>query len=258
MPFTPSHIAAVLPFVRTPMPVAPLVIGTMAPDVPYYVAPDVSRSFTHSLPGVPTIDLAMTIVLTLLWYAAVRAPLVDLMPRVLRERIPIVGRTGWRAPGRGWPAAVALAVAAGLIGILTHLAWDSFTHRGWLVDAWPVFETRIGPLPLVAWLQHASTVAGLVIIAAWVVRRVRRTPPDADRAVVATPRERLVAWGVIIIAFGGTGLAVWLGYIAYGLPPFDPSPVFLSVTIAGGVAGLAGLIVCGVWWIVRSRRLRRS
>jgi hypothetical protein len=256
MPFTPSHIAAALPFVRTPLPIAPLVIGTMAPDVPYYAAPDIPRDLTHSLPGVPTVDLAISVVLTLLWFAALRAPIVDLLPRAIRERIPAASPLGWRAPGRSWGSAVLLGIAAALVGILTHLAWDAFTHPGWLVDALPVFESRIGPLTLVAWLQHSSTVAGLGILAVWCVMWFRRTRPDAPGVSVATPTGRVAAWVAVLVAFGGTGLAMWLGFIALGLPPFDPSPVFLSVTVAGAVAGLTALIVCAIWWVVRSRRAR--
>lgn len=37
MPFTPSHVAAALPFLRTPLIPAALVIGTMTPDLFYYL-----------------------------------------------------------------------------------------------------------------------------------------------------------------------------------------------------------------------------
>lgn len=250
MPFTPSHIAAALPFIRTPLPIAPLVIGTMAPDVPYYVAPDVPRDLTHSLAGVPTVDLAITVVLTLLWFAVLRTPILDLLPRAIGTRVPPADARGWRLRWR-------LGIAAALIGILTHLVWDSFTHPGWLVDALPVLQARIGPLALVSWLQHASTVAGLAVLAGWCVGWFRRTAADASRASVATPAARVAAWVAVFVAFGATGLGVWLAYIALGLPPFDPSPVFLSVTIAGAVAGLTALIVCAIWWFARSR-IRRS
>lgn len=35
MPFTGSHPAAVLPFLRTPLPASALVVGSIAPDVPF-------------------------------------------------------------------------------------------------------------------------------------------------------------------------------------------------------------------------------
>src|SRR5215207_10039344 len=44
MPFTPSHMAAALPFVRTPLIPSAIAIGTMAPDVPYFVPLGVARA----------------------------------------------------------------------------------------------------------------------------------------------------------------------------------------------------------------------
>ena len=37
MPFTGSHAAAVLPFARSRLPASALVIGSVAPDLPYYL-----------------------------------------------------------------------------------------------------------------------------------------------------------------------------------------------------------------------------
>lgn len=262
MPFTPSHIAAALPFVRTALPIAPLVIGTMAPDVPYFLPLRVPRDLTHSLVGVPTIDLALTIVLVLLWYAVLRAPVIDLLPGAVRERIPPLGPLGWRRRGRGWGTEILLGILAALVGILTHLAWDAFTHENSpLVVAVPALHARLGPLLVSSWLQHISTVGGLVILAVWLARWVRRTAPDATRPSSVTSRSRVAAWLAVVATFVGTGIALELGFMARGLPPFDPSPVFLSVTIAGGAAGLVAMVICAIWWIgVRrvSSPLRRT
>ncbi|MEE2045837.1 DUF4184 family protein, partial [Nocardiopsis tropica] len=37
MPFTLSHVAAVLPLARTRLPPAALVVGSVVPDLPYYL-----------------------------------------------------------------------------------------------------------------------------------------------------------------------------------------------------------------------------
>jgi hypothetical protein len=37
VPFTPSHAAAVLPFLRTPLTASALVIGSITPDLPFYL-----------------------------------------------------------------------------------------------------------------------------------------------------------------------------------------------------------------------------
>ena len=55
MPFTASHAVAALPFLRTPLPDSALVIGSMTPDLPFYLplGPDVA---THTAGAVVTYD----------------------------------------------------------------------------------------------------------------------------------------------------------------------------------------------------------
>jgi len=254
MPFTPSHIAAAMPFVRTPLPIAPLVIGTMAPDVPYFVPLRVPRDLTHSLAGVPTIDLALTAVLVLLWYVALRAPIVDLLPAALRERIPPPGPLGRRGPLRGWLVAAGWGILAALVGILSHLAWDSFTHQDSpVVLAVPLLHAQLGPLQVSSWLQHASTVGGLVAIALWVRAWMRRTA-RVPAAPLSTPTVRAAVWVGVAAAFVFVGLAITAIGVAVGISPFDPGRIFVSVTIAGGVVGLLGVLVCATWWAARGMR----
>lgn len=256
MPFTPSHIAVALPFVRTRLPIAPLVIGTMAPDVPYFLLLRVPRDLTHSLEGVPTIDLALTIVLVLLWYAVLRAPIIDLLPISVRERIPPVGPLGWRRPGRGWGTEILLGILAALVGILTHLAWDAFTHENSpLVAAVPALHAYVGPLQLSSWLQHASTIGGLVAVGLWARAWARRTPRVPSRSFT-TARARIAAWMAVIAAFGLAGFTIWMIGIGVGIAPFDPGRVFVSVSVAGGAAGLIGVLICTAWWIARGIRGR--
>ena len=253
MPFTPSHIAAALPFVRTPLPIAPLVIGTMAPDVPYYVPLGIPRELTHSLLGVPTVDLAITVVLVLLWYAVLRAPIVDLAPAAVRERMPRPAPLAWKLRGRRLLVSIALGVAASLVGILTHVVWDSFTHRSSaLVQAVPALHATLGPLQVASWLQHASSVGGLIAIAVWVGLWIRRTPRRGVPGM-AGAWFRVAAWSVVVLAFGVAGAIAWFRGIVTGMEPFDPSLVFLGATVAGGAAGLAGFAICAAWWVARAR-----
>jgi hypothetical protein len=258
MPFTPSHLAAALPFARTPLLPAAVAFGTMAPDVPYYLPIRLPRDLTHSWAGIPTVDLLITVVLVLLWYAALRSPMVDLAPDGVRRRIPELGPLAWRRPDRSWLSAIAMLLLGALAGILTHLVWDAFTHRGWLADKLPVLVAPVGPLPLVSWLQHVSTLGGLAIVIVWCVVRLRRTAPDAMRSTEAAPLARVAAWITLVVVSTGTGLVTWWVLAAAGWAPFDPGTVFRVATIAGGAAGLTMLMICAIWWIAKgARRLRR-
>jgi hypothetical protein len=205
VPFTGSHPAAVLPFLRTPLPASALVIGSLAPDLPFYL-PVPQFYATHTwLAGVST-DLVLGLLAWTLWHGLLAEAALAAAPAALRGRL--AGRV---APGPSHrPAPVrqgALLVAALVLGTATHLAWDEFTHAGrWGAEHVTVLAANWGPLPGYRWLQYASSVVGLVVLAGWFLRWWRRTP-----AVPTTEPGARWRWPVLIVLGG----------------------------IAGGVAGLA-------------------
>ncbi len=206
MPFTLSHPAAVLPFGgraggRWALALPPLVAGSMAPDVPYYTPlPGSLRGWTHSVAGAFTIDVVLAVALLAVG-VFVAGPVAALLPARRRE---LVG--GWTAhawPSRvAWPA-VGLWYAALVLGALTHVAWDAFTHPdGQVVTRVPALSDVVAGNPLYQWMQWGSTVVGgaIVVLA---VRRHARTmragtagAPDLVRLVVVT---------VLVLACAGLG-----------------------------------------------------
>jgi hypothetical protein len=258
MPFTPSHAAAALPFLRTPLLPAAVVVGTMAPDIPYYVPLFVPRELSHSLLGLVTIDLALGVAGALLWWFVLRAPIIDLLPRVVGSRIPAVGRLAWRPTGWGWPLTVVVLLLSVLVGGATHLVWDSFTHPGWVADHLAVLRIRFGPLLVERWLQHASTVAGIVILGVWAVIGLRATDSDPDRWCRLRTPPRVAAWAAIGAAGAVGGLIPWIHGMLAGVAPFDPGLVFLVARFSIGVAGAAVAVVVCCWYLVPLARRRHT
>jgi hypothetical protein len=247
MPFTPSHVAAALPFLRTPLLPAAVVVGTMAPDVPYYVPLFVHRDLSHSLLGLVTIDLLIGVVGALLWWFVAREPVIDVLPRAIGARIPALPRDGWRPGAWGWTFTAGVLVLSALVGAATHLLWDSFTHPGWLVDHVAVLRLQLGPLPLNKWLQHLSSLGGLVILAIWAVRHLRRVEPDAGRPTRFVTATRVGAWVLIVVAGLVAALVTWIGGMAGGMRPFDPSLVFAVARYGIALAGAATVVVVAIW-----------
>ena len=108
----------------------------------------------------------------------VRAPLRQLVPGVAAR---------WRPPAAG-PRAVRLArwLAAALIGIATHLGWDSFTHRdGWVVVHVEALQTVVLGLRAADLMQLCSSVLGLVVLLWWSVQWWRHTEPVRGRPALA-------------------------------------------------------------------------
>lgn len=184
MPFTISHAAAVLPlhkWTRAKLPLAALMIGSMSPDFAYFIPGDPVRITTHSIAGVFSFCLPVGLILWLLFVRVLEQPTLALMPESWSARIV--------PPHREWTfRRLLIAAAAVILGALTHLIWDAFTHGDTLVtntfSALNSVAVEIGGerIRWYALLQHASTVIGLVFLTIWAVGRLRIPPaPDPPR-----------------------------------------------------------------------------
>ncbi|MGI5274050.1 DUF4184 family protein [Nonomuraea sp. CA-218870] len=252
MPFTPSHVAAVLPFISSPRlrrfadPWA-LALGAMVPDLPIFLPMLPDYSDWHSWRGVVTVDLAAVLILLVLFHGLLRDPLLALLPPGLAGRAATL-RPTWPQLVRGVPA----IVAGGLIGSATHVGWDSFTHSTgpgeW--GAW-LSVTVLGVLPLFRVLQYVSSAVGLAVVVWWAWRGLSRmapVPPPADLRTPARVRWTVLTWGAV-----GTvaGALAW--------PRLDePNPVFglpgvITKVGAGTVVGLCLVLTCyaAVWQVRR-------
>jgi Domain of unknown function (DUF4184) len=193
MPFTLAHPAAILPLRHVPhLRTAPLIIGAMAPDLPSY-APTRYAGYliheSHRLRGSWSVDLAMGFAL-LVFVFVLRQPLTALLPARSRALCMRALEPYARDP-REW----LLAPVAILLGVWTHLLWDSFTHEdGWMVRRIDVLSrvVTIGSYSgeLCHVLQYVSSVVGLAIMAVWYWRLqsppAPRSPPAAAHSA-ATP-----------------------------------------------------------------------
>jgi hypothetical protein len=186
LPFTLSHAAAVLPAVRTDgtgrgrLVPAVLVAGSFAPDMTYYAASVLSGAMefgdvTHALPGVFTVDVLIAWALVGLWLL-MREPLVALLPRARQGRVAALLRCG--APReRMRPSLVARWYVSAVLGALTHVVWDAFTHLDrWGMRLFPVLGREVAGSPLYWYLQYGGSAVAAVVIAVFVARALRRTP----------------------------------------------------------------------------------
>ncbi|MFJ2171782.1 DUF4184 family protein [Streptomyces sp. NPDC087851] len=208
MPFTLSHPAAVLPLMRRPFVPAALVAGAMAPDVPYFLAvvgvsetsaqdwygPLLNATRTHS-PGVGLLVALPCALALVVAHRMLRAPVTALLPSGLGlpepERI-----TGARAGAR---YTMWLLVSA-LIGIATHLAWDSFTHGdGFLVThVGPLRAPVLGGLTAARLLQYVSTALGLAAVGWHLWRRRGRLRAHGGTDTVARLGP-VARWSVVAL-----------------------------------------------------------
>ncbi len=245
MPFTPSHVAAALPLKGWLGPradFAALAIGSMAPDLPYFLGLPLERAATHSLPGVLWFGLPMGLLTLLTWRSLLRRPARMLAPQSFGRRIPLA------PPPAPTPVVAASSVA---LGALTHVLWDAFTHgNGFAVEELPILGQSLGSLPTYElhayrFLQHGSTLLGGValIVAA---RRWRERLP-------ALVRDDGVHAGTRQAARLATLLLPPLAGLAYALSttPLVASLFYVRLFVGRGVVAaistaLLLLVVLGV------------
>ena len=208
MPFTLSHAAAVLPAVRTDgtgrgrLVPALLVAGSFAPDMTYYAASVLPEAmefgdFTHSFTGVFTVDVLVAWALVGAWLA-LREPLVALLPRGRQARVGALLRCG--APrARVRPSLALWWYVSAVVGSLTHVVWDAFTHLDrWGMRVFPVLGQEIAGSPLYWYLQYGGSAVAAVVIAAFLVVALRRQRDTEPVGVpVLSVRDRWLAAAVI-------------------------------------------------------------
>lgn len=247
MPFTLAHPAVVLPLRGLGVPMAALVAGAMAPDLPQmlgFSGPTEARAWSHSAKGVVTVDLAVGMVAVILWYAVYRRPLVDLAPDPWRRRLP--------ARVRLRPLAWLLCVPGVVLGAATHVVWDSFTHEdNWGTEHVALLRDSYLGAAGYDWAQHLSSVFGLGVVTVAAMRYLARLPEQPPRPGPLVARWALVvalAWGGLL----GMGIAVLVW--PWGLEAM----AYFGVITTMLVAGFGATCVC-LWWQVKLRwRTRRE
>jgi hypothetical protein len=217
MPFTVSHAAAVLPFRKLNLVSSAFIIGSMAPDFPYIVGSSRYRDVAHVMPGILEFTIPASLVALWLFHNVIKRPVIDLLPTGMQVRL----RDQVGAFAFGGIRRFLAILGSIVIGIATHLIWDSFTHShswayrhvGWL-RGW-AYVPFVGIMPMHSALQYTSSVVGIVALALWILLWYRKTPV-AQIGPQPHPKSRF-ALGATIFFVAGT-LALVRAFLEVGAP----------------------------------------
>jgi len=247
MPFTVSHAAAVLPLQRyTKLPLTALMVGSMAPDFIYFFSQHASRSLSHSITGLFTFCLPVGLFTWLFYVAILEKATITLLSDRWHTRfahtdaitVPLIAR----------------AAFAIFLGAITHLVWDSFTHRA--TFATHAFPVLLRPTPGLAWLpiyhllHGLSSVVGLLILARWARHLHRQPAKSLIRPYRISERMRIAALWLLLAA---TLVAGFLDWLPYAHARYDAQFFFAAV---GGMSGFFIAWCCiaiGLWIAARRR-----
>ncbi len=261
MPWTFAHPAAVLPLRRlcpAYLSFAALVVGSLTPDMGYYVGHIDLRAATHTLAGAVTICVPLGLALLLI-VRLLHRPVAHLLPQPHRAAL-----LSLPAPQPFFAARTLLvAIVSLLLGALTHIAWDAFTHRtGYFVlhlDALqaPLFRIWNREIRVYSLLQYVSTAAGIAILVAAYSRFLRDTPSRAERTGADNARYLLFA----VFALGALGAAIPMAYAdATSVPGYGLLNVFVLVvrTVIYSTTVFATLVAAAALLAGFRRHVRRT
>jgi hypothetical protein len=180
MPFTLAHPAAALPFRKTRLVFSAVVVGSVAPDFEYFLRLAPQGRYFHNFPGLFVCALPAAIAVLWLFHRSAKVAVVRLLPTGVQQRLP--PDTDFPFGGARRFGLLALSV---FVGALTHILWDSFTHKqSWLVQQWPPLHGKVllpwlihRPVMVCILLQHLSGLIGVAILVLWFVAWYRRTSP---------------------------------------------------------------------------------
>ena len=255
MPNPIAHPAAAIPFTKVGLVFSALVVGSLSPDFGYFM-PLPGYFFMYSLPGLMLFDLPVGLILLWIFHTLMKWPLLALLPFRLQRRL-FKQAQGFSF---GPPKRFLLILISLLVGSITHVILDSFTHDyGWMVEQFSVFRTPISGVPLYTVLQNLSTVLGIGIMIYWFLRWL----PTASQSEQPLPRFpgklEMIFLGLAVVSLAAVeGRIIYLRLLTgsrfIGNHFLMFSTIFSAVFIISFFMG----IYCAAWMIVFYKTFRSA
>jgi len=197
MPLTFAHPAAVLPFSRKSKYIhfSALVLGSMAPDFEYFLRGRPIGEIGHTFAGFFLLNLPLVLLVYLIYHRFIHQPLMSHLPEFLQDTYShqMAGNKAWK---------VVVFVYSALLGMLTHVIWDSFTHQnGFMVNNFHILTqtfTLLGfQIPVYKFLQHGSTLFGILLIFGYLYYRASLI--EHNKTPVVLSREKFIFWSILVV-----------------------------------------------------------
>jgi hypothetical protein len=181
MPFTFSHPALVLPLLALPKKwrsATGLILGSLTPDFEKFLRMSEFDPYSHTWRSIFYFNLPLGLLLAFAFHGVVRDTLIRHLPQFLRERFARFVGFDWKAYFRRHYATVIFSL---LIGTVSHLVWDSFTHpegRGVRLFPFLDHQTLAGLLHMkrYSFLQKTGSVLGALAVAYYLLRLPQSAP----------------------------------------------------------------------------------
>jgi hypothetical protein len=254
MPNPLAHPAAAIPFTKARLVFSALVIGSIAPDFGYFFKVG-QGYFMYTLPGLFLYDLPVGLVLLGLFQLVAKWPLLSLAPIGLQRRLIGPARRFSFGPAKRF----GLILLSLVVGSITHILWDSFTHDyGWMVEKFAFFKTPVAGIPLYNILQTLSTWTGIGLLIYWFIRWLPKAPRTEEAAAHFSGKVQ-----GLFLALTALALAIVEGLILYSRFLSGAQTLHRHLWAAAGIVDSAFFIIffflgiyCLAWLIAFHRTTR--
>jgi len=200
MPFTFSHPAIILPLSKISskyISFTGLIVGSMSPDFEYFIRMRMHRSHSHDLDAMIWFNLPICFALALIYHLVVKVSFVNHLPHWLSSRLKIYNSIDWLSWFKShWY----VFIYSALIGIFSHILWDSFTHQSgifgdrftFLTYTFNIFGKEV---VLFSLLQQLSSYFGAIYIFIF----LKRLP---SKSIIRIPLlQKFLYWMTVFIVF---------------------------------------------------------
>jgi hypothetical protein len=261
MPLTISHPAASVPLARLGLVFSALVIGSMTPDFPHFIPLLSNSKFSHSMVGLLAYCVPLGLISLGVFHFLIKYPALALLPFQHQQRLSGVAHNFSFGPLHRF----LLIILSILLGALTHILWDSFTHpTGWMVKQFivlkaPVISTGSQSVPTYQFLQHGSTLFGGMLLFYWYAKWYKSAKlfPVRENLIISAPKKLII---LVIMGIVAITTAVISGFIS--IPALQTSLyqrlLIGHIFIVGVSTFTLELMLFSVYWHFNLKSCRRG
>lgn len=142
-------------------------MGSLIPDFEYFLRMRMKSEYSHTIAGIFWFDVPLGLFLAYIFHILVRDSLIENLPKALKSRFLIYKWFNWNEYFKKNGLIVAISI---LIGAVSHILWDGFTHEGgFFTERISLLTNPVNflgmQLTVFKILQHSSTLIGGLAIA---------------------------------------------------------------------------------------------
>ncbi|WP_367773149.1 DUF4184 family protein [Flavobacterium sp. WC2421] len=190
MPFTLSHPAIILPFLKNKkLSATALIVGSMSPDFEYFFRMRMQSEISHTLLGIFLIDFPLGFIVMFTFHEIIKRPFIENTPVFFQKRMQELKESNWVNYFKNNIFTVLICF---FLGAVSHILWDSMTHwDGFMVQNFSFFNIEIYGVPVYKIAQHVSSIIGLIWIAYYIYNL-----PEENKDI---KRINLSYWSIAVL-----------------------------------------------------------